>query len=90
MSQKIGIEAIPQIFSELNQLAHVELEYSATLKSYKVIKRLFGMIKECIEKEIANRTEEMKIFSTEQGIGLRKILLEHYQRLSLIVCFFEI
>lgn len=82
MSQKIGIEAIPQIFSELNQLTHVELEYSSTLKSYKVITKLFGMIKECIEKEISNRNAEMKIFSTEQGIGLRKILIEHYQRLS--------
>lgn len=58
------MDSIPQVFCELDRLAHVSVEYSSTLFSYQTMTDIFSMLKENILKEIINREEEMKLFST--------------------------
>lgn len=50
MTKACGLEAVPQILCELNQLKHVELEYSSTLHSYKIITKVLDLVKENVRE----------------------------------------
>lgn len=50
MTKASGLEAVPQILCELNQLKHVELEYSSTLHSYKIITKVLDLVKENVRE----------------------------------------